>query len=154
MSPDVHIEEFHGEEARAHWPDVRPLAMLVFAVDDADAWDRRVAFHPGLHVLVARAAEQVVGFKIGYLSRPDRMESWLGGVHPDWRRHGVGAAMMRRQHAWAAAQGLRRIWTLTHDHWPAMIALNLAHGFHIIGSYTERSGGTKLILEKCFVRGE
>ncbi len=143
MSPTYRTLLEH--EARSVWSEVEPLAEALFGEDH---YAERVAFQNGLCLVVAYADGRVVGFKVGYLDRPRRFTSWLGGVDPDWRGQGIGAQLMRLQHEHIGAIGCSRIWTITSDAYQPMIRLNLAHGFRIIGTYTNRSGVPKLILEK------
>ena len=144
MSLSYH--SFYEDDARAIWPEVEPLAIAIFGADD---FSERVNFHGGIFLVIARDEEgRVVGFKIGYRERPKRFVSWLGGVDATHRGRGIGDELMRRQHAHVASTGCPKIWTITSDAYPAMLRLNLRHGFRIIGSYTNSSGKTKLILER------
>lgn len=60
---------------------------------------------------LAYEGNALVGCKLGYERQPGHYYSWLGGVHPDFRGRGIAAELMRRQHAWCAAQGYRRVRT-------------------------------------------
>lgn len=134
-------------DARSVWPSIEPLAHHVFG-DDTYDYAGRIAFHQRLQVLVARHNDEPIGFKVGYLSRPTRLASWVGGVHRDWRRHGIAGELMRRQHTYATSLGCSTVRTYTSNKFPAMISLNLAHGFAIIGTFTGSDGEPRLILQK------
>lgn len=52
-------------------------------------------------VIVALDEGKVVGFKIGYERDNSRtFYSWLGAVHPAYRRQGIASTLMRQQHDW------------------------------------------------------
>jgi len=64
---------------------------------------------PHVTVQVARSIGRMVGFKIGYAASQTRYYSWLAGVEPGHRRHGVALRMTEDQHAWAQATRYERI---------------------------------------------
>lgn len=83
--------------------DMRDLCTIIFSDFDADYLTTRLPFisDPALHV-ARRINGDLVGFKLGYRRGPHMFYSWLGGVHPETRRHGVARELMVRQHQWAA----------------------------------------------------
>lgn len=89
-----------------------------------------------------------VGFKLGYEDRPRRFLSWLGGVVERRRGRGIAGELMRRQHAGLAAAGYAEVRTNTFQRWLAMLRLDLAHGFEVLGTEAHRSGKPKLLLAK------
>lgn len=101
-----------------------------------------------LLVAVDTQRRRVVGYKFGYEDRPGRFYSWLGGVHPAYRRRGLGRALMERQHALAARAGLRTVRTITLNRHRAMLLLNLTSGFDIVGTLWSR-GDLRIVLEKA-----
>lgn len=100
-----------------------------------------------LLVAVDTKKRRVVGYKFGYEDRPGRFYSWLGGVHPAYRRRGLGRALMERQHALVARSGYRTIRTITLNRHRAMLLLNLVSGFDIVGTLWSR-GELRIVLEK------
>lgn len=101
----------------------------------------------GLQTMLALSHGQVVGCKLGYERKPGHYYSWLGGVHPDFRSHGIATELMRRQHAWCQQQGYKTIRTQTYNQWRGMLILNLRHGFDITGTLQGKHGLT-IVLEK------
>lgn len=90
---------------------------------------------------------RIVGFKFGYEDRPHRFYSWLGGVHPEHRRQGLGRALMDRQHELARRARYRTVRTVTLNRHRAMLLLNLTSGFDIVGTLGNRRE-LRIVLEK------
>ncbi|HZG16891.1 MAG TPA: GNAT family N-acetyltransferase [Candidatus Bathyarchaeia archaeon] len=108
----------------------------------------------GILILVAMDESAIVGYKIGYQRKPRHYYSWLGGVDPAYRKHGIGNTLMRMQHEWCKQHDYQTIRTHTKNKWRDMIILNLRHGFDIIGTWTDDLGEPKIMLEKRLVPGE
>ena len=72
----------------------------------------------------------------------DTLRIGLTGVLPAYRRRGIGRLLKLRAHAWARAHGFREIHTTTTNTNVAMLALNDALGYPIVGSW----GGYELRL--------
>ncbi|WP_188558847.1 GNAT family N-acetyltransferase [Hymenobacter glacieicola] len=102
---------------------------------------------------LAWADAQLVACKLGYERKPGHYYSWLGGVHPDFRRRGLAQELMRQQHAWGQQQGYRSIRTQTLNRWRSMLVLNLRMGFDIVGTVQGERGLT-LVLEKSILPAE
>ncbi len=110
------------------------LCRVAFEEFAPDYLTSRLAHVAAPALVTARFANgALAGFKLGYRRGPSLFYSWLGGVHPDARRQGVAADLMRRQHAWAQSQGYTEIETQTRATNNAMIILNLRSGFRICG---------------------
>lgn len=141
---EITYHEHTGEQAQAEWPKVEPLAIRLLG---QSAYSSRVKFHHQIHLLTAQVDEQIIGFKVGYLDRPGRFTSWLGGVDNAWRNQGIASELTRRQHIYVSSIQCPKIWTITASDNHPMLQLNLKHGFNVIGSYTNTKGRCKLILE-------
>ena len=57
----------------------------------------------------------------------------MGGVLPDWRRHGVAQLLAEQQEAWARNQGYSVVRFKTRNHCRAMLQFALRRGFNITG---------------------
>ncbi|MBO9711987.1 GNAT family N-acetyltransferase [Sphingomonas sp.] len=125
-----------------------PLCRAAFGeFDDAYLTDRlRGLEDPDLWL--AESAGGAVGFKLGYRRGAALLYSWLGGVAPEARRHGVASALMKRQHAGALAQGFRFVETRTRSANNAMLILNLRHGFRVVGHEIDARGIPVVTLRK------
>jgi GNAT superfamily N-acetyltransferase len=95
-----------------------------------EQWERDWITDPDA-MFVALAGEEVIGCA-GLLpdaDDPGRAEQALTVVRRDWRRRGVAAALKRTTLAWAAAHGLREVYTWTQQGNDDMRALNEHLGF-------------------------
>lgn len=101
----------------------------------------------GLHLILATENELVVGCKLGYERKPGHFYSWLGGVHPDYRGHGIASELMHRQHDWCRQNKYHTVRTQTYNQWRSMLILNLRFGFDIIGT-VQGKYGLMIVLEK------
>lgn len=111
------------------------LIQVIFGRSDADELDWRLERMPDASVAVAHADDTLVGFKLGYAMTKTRYYTWLGGVHPDFRRQGIASRLMEAQHQWVSGAGFSVIETAAAPENVTMLKLNLAFGFTIIGSY-------------------
>ncbi len=127
------------------------LGRSIFGtIDDADlAW--RLTRLPDASVQVVTNDDRLVAFKLGYGVAMKRYRSWVGGVAPAFRRQGLARAMLTRQHAWGGQRGYTLIETATDKHNTAMLSLNLAAGFEIVGSLT-RETSPRVLLQKRLSR--
>lgn len=126
--------------------ELHALGLEVFgALDRAElAW--RLRELPRASLFVARA-QQLVGFKLGYAVASARYYSWLGAVHPAWRRQGIALQLLERQHRWLLEQGFTAVETAAVPSNLAMLSLNLRAGFRIIGNYC-REDDLRVLLAK------
>lgn len=129
----VAITVHEGEEVGGVL-DLLPLCQILFPGFQPGELQGRLGWAPDPALVAARDGEgALVGFKLGYRQGTDVFYSWLGGVHPDARRQGIAAALMRHQHDWAKGRGYRFVETRTRAANRAMIILNLQAGFTITG---------------------
>lgn len=83
--------------------------------------------------LVAEMEGELAGFKVGYQSDfPDTFYSWMGGVRPEFRNHGVAQALADFQENWAREKGFSKVFLKTRNRFPDMIHFGLKRGFKII----------------------
>jgi mycothiol synthase len=93
-------------------------------------WDREWAAPPE-GSFVAVAGGEIVGSAglIRDLDRPDRAEHSLTAVRRDWRGRGVAKALKQATIAWAAANGVRELYTWTQRGNESMQRLNERLGY-------------------------
>ena len=101
-----------------------------------------------VHLGLAYAQEQVVGYKLGRSSDPRSFESWVGGILPSHRRQGIAFELSLRQEEWCRKNKFQFMTTITaHDN-TAMLILNLRHGYTIAGTFLKRGKNLNVSLEK------
>ncbi|ULH15606.1 GNAT family N-acetyltransferase [Deinococcus sp. KNUC1210] len=149
METHLRIDLLTGEAALAFLPNLIPLAVAIFDDDDdfmtlpADAAEK-----PGLMLLTAWIGTDLRGFKMGYRRSEKHFYSWLGGVLPEARGHGIARRLMDAQHAWATEQGYTTVSTETFNRYRPMLLLNIQSGFDVVGTLTTLGGEAKIVLRK------
>ncbi len=98
---------------------------------DEMEYERRLKRVPHL-ILIGYVGEKPVGFKVGY-ERDGSFYSWMGAVHPSWRRKGLAKALAKEQEAWARQQGYTSITFKTRNRLKPMLVFGIRNGFDIIG---------------------
>ena len=109
------------------------LCEIVFGPGDRLDGRWRIDNMPDLSCCEARRDEMLVGFKLGYAATSRRYYSWLGGVHPNYRRQGIASQLITLQHEWIAHWQFKVVETQVRQDNLAMAALNRAHGFVEVG---------------------
>jgi predicted GNAT superfamily acetyltransferase len=115
---------------------------------ESDDLVKKMESKPQLLVNVALNDSQVIGYKIGYELDKKIFYSWLGGVDPNFRGHGVALKLMEQQHQYLKESGYHIVQTKTMNKWRNMLILNIKSGFDIMSTYTNEKGLHKIILEK------
>lgn len=114
---------------------------------DEGEYKKRLRGIPHL-ILVAYTDEQPIGFKVAY-EREKSLYSWMGAVHPNWRRRGVAKALANQQEAWARQQGYTSITFKTRNRLKPMLLFGIQNGFDIIGfEKREEIGENRILLRK------
>ena len=124
--PDLFARVYH-ELAREAFEDFALDRPIEITLED---WEREWAVWPE-GTYVALADGEIVGFAGLHRDgdRPDRAENSLTAVRRDWRRRGVASTLKRMAIAWAAANGVREIYTWTQRGNDAMRAVNERLGY-------------------------
>ena len=140
-----------------HWDGPRCVAEAdsLAAFLDAvlpDYWSNfaeKLAGRRNLSAHVALDSEgKLIGLKLGYERNRGVFNSWIGGVAPVARGHGIAAALMAAQHAWAKEAGFRGLETATRQPNQAMAILNLKAGFVVAGLDATPGEPTKILFYK------
>jgi predicted N-acetyltransferase YhbS len=126
---EVSIRRCRPEEAEAvlHlWQEAGATASVTDTVEDL----RRASADSPAQVLVAEAGGRVVGTLIA------TFDGWRGNmyrlaVHPDWRRRGIGRALVAEGEKRLAAQGARRVSALVERDHPWALAFWGAAGYAV-----------------------
>jgi len=133
--------------------ELAAIGSLVFGESDLDlAW--RLSHMPEASVFCAGSQGRLVGFKAGYAMTERKYYSWLGGVHPDFRRRGIASVLMDRQHRWLVERGYAVVETAANQENHAMAQANLRRGFSVCGVRTEPHRVQILYSKELRQRGE
>lgn len=91
-------------------------------------------------ILTAYVDEQPAGFKVGYDRYGDgSFYSWMGAVHPEFRRLHLARKLADYQHRWAREQGYECIRMTTRNRLKPMLIFALSDGFMITGFRPQES---------------
>ena len=80
-------------------------------------------------IYVAKTGENIVGFKIWYELNPNKIYSWLGAVHPNYRRKSIATKLMKIQFDLSKNLGYKIVEVKTHKGHPEMLNLLKKEGF-------------------------
>lgn len=114
-------------------PAVHEIERLSFAVPwPAHAFEQELRTNRLAHYLVARVGARVVGFAGIWLMVDDAHVTTFG-VHPEWRRQGVGRSMLLGLSELAMRIGARRMTLEVRVSNEAAQALYRSFGFEVAG---------------------
>jgi len=147
----IHYRTYFGMPQKESLRQILSLYELIFEVS-SDKVEERMKKVDGLITLCAFHEERVVGLKVGYEDTSERFYSWIGGVHPFYRKRGIASYLMEMQHRILQERGYKAVFTKTKNKWRNMLILNLRHGFDVIGTYTDSKGEPKIIFEKALLK--
>lgn len=115
---------------------------------NSDDLIEKMALKPQLLIVVAMAGSNLIGYKVGYELSCEMFYSWLGGVDPGYRGHGIATELMQRQHRFLTEKGYKIVRTKTMNRWRGMLVMNIKNGFDVKNTYINEAGLHKIILEK------
>ena len=123
---------------RDQYRDVEALERLVFPTSfRAGHFIKEAPEKDHLMALLAYDERTLVAYKVGYQLKSDTFYSWVGGVHPDYRKQGLAQKLMTKQHQILQEKGFQRIRTKTRMGYRGMLILNIKSGFDITGVSTK-----------------
>ncbi|PTB85028.1 GNAT family N-acetyltransferase [Pseudidiomarina aestuarii] len=105
-------------------------------------------------ILVAKLDGVIVGYKVGYQLTDDTFYSWIGGVIPTHRKHGIATLLLKHQEQWAIDAGYKQIKVRSMNRYPHMLKMLISNGYEIVGveigtDTTER----KIVFQKWLAAG-
>lgn len=123
------------------------LNNLVFDSFEEELFRWNIENQPILLLNACFDCDNLVGYKLGYARSKIKFYSWMGGVHPEYRKHGIAKQLMLTQHDWCIEKDFENVQTETLNKWKHMLQFNIKYGFQIIGTAESRYG-QKIILVK------
>ncbi len=162
-TPTGHLEQADAASLErlqilpATWRDFRSVQRLERLCFLHDAWPwfdvLAALIFPQTVRLKAVCAGQTVGFVVGDRRRRQDL-GWIAtlGVHPDWRRHGIGRRLLR---ACEAALGVGRVKLTVRASNHAARELYRQEGYVVVNTWRRyyRNGEDAVVMEK-WMRGE
>ena len=122
-----------GPMALADVAAVHEIERLSFSVPwPAHAFEQELRGNRLARYLVARAGERVVGFAGTWLMVDDSHITTFG-VHPDWRRQGIGRQLLLGIADLSVAIGARRMTLEVRESNETAQALYRSFGFDVVG---------------------
>ena len=132
--------------------DYVALSEAAFGHPVSEKWVNAVKWRletmPDLTVCLATLDKQLIGYKVGYATAYNRYYSWMGAVHPDFRRQGIARKLMEMQHQWIDRSRFELLETQVAKSSIAMIKLNGEAGLKTSGIKVSKNGEPYLIMEK------
>jgi ribosomal protein S18 acetylase RimI-like enzyme len=116
-------------------------------VESAAYFSRRIGDKKFL-LLVAELNGVVVAYKLGYWLDERCFYSWLGGVHPDYRKLGIAKKLLREQEARVRAEGVREIRVKSMNKYKSMLLLLIAQDYAITDIQLNAQGEEKIHFSK------
>ena len=113
---------------------------------DLNFFKRRLLGHYNTLILIARVGDRPVGMLIGYEERPGLYRHWLGAVHPEFRREGVGQQLMEAAQSWALEHGYDAIRCEATNRQREWVQFAIHNGFEIIGLRYEGDRADNMIV--------
>ena len=145
ISYESHIEASAPQLIEA----ITALAHQVFDTYKAEDGVWRMTHMPNVSAFTAHADGGMVGFKVGYAHTSSRYYSWLGGVHPDYRRMGIAHTLAKLQHQWLLGTEFRLVETEASQSNHNMCRLNEKCGFTPAGMRFDKDQ-PRIIYRKHF----
>lgn len=100
-------------------------------------------------VLVALIDGKMAGYKVGYERNSEVFYSWIGGVVPEWRKSGVGKALLDYQEDWAKGRGYRCLQVKSMNKYPEMLRFLIKNSYRIYGiEAADGHDGPKILFSK------
>ena len=113
---------------------------------EVDFFKRRFLGRYNPLTLIAEMDRSPVGFWIGFELKPAMFYHWLGGVHTDVRRHGVGRQLQEAQQAWAKDHGYEYIRCECMSHQKEFIHFAVTLGYDIVGVRWDSTHADNLVV--------
>lgn len=122
----------------------------LLSIPDSGYFSERVADKRFL-LLVAEIDNVLVGYKLGYWLDDNCFYSWLGGVHPDYRKQGIAKALLLEQERRVGELGVKEIWVKSMNQYKSMLLLLIAQGYAITGVHVNAQGKEKIHFSKKLI---
>ena len=113
---------------------------------DVEFFRRRLRGRYNSLLLVANLDGRPAGFSTGFELKPTVYFSWLTGVLPDSRRHGIASQLHEAQCAWATEHEYQYIRMECHNSHRPILHMAIAMDFNIVGYRWDPDRSDNLII--------
>ena len=124
----------HGQPSDSLLEELLVHYQSIFEDYKLEFFKSRISQKDDLVILLCYSSKLLVGFKIGYRYNENTFYSWVGGVHKDYQRQGIGKTLAELQQEEVIKKGYQKLRTKSMNRFKPMIILNLKNGFDIIQS--------------------
>lgn len=108
--------------------------------------ERKLAVQSSIRGIIVYSEKQPVGFKVGFERSPIVFYSWIGGVHPEFRKQGIAKRLIRRQHQWCKEKDYEKVATSSRNSFREMMILNLQEGFDIVDTHLDSQKNEVVVI--------
>lgn len=119
-------------------------------VSNSDYFNTRIGNKSSL-LLIGEVKDAAVAYKLGYWINSDCFYSWLGGVHPDYRKQGIAKALLLEQERRVREMGAKEIRVKSMNQYRSMLLLLISQGYAITGVQLNAQGKEKIHFSKKLV---
>jgi len=112
---------------------------------EAVSWLRKVSDWRNSAIFLAKKGSEIVGYLLGYEGDKGDFHIWHVGVKQDFKRQGIGRALLRKCEEACRTRGYRVLSTTSYNRFRGMLILLLQEEFYIEG-VTWITGATELRL--------
>lgn len=120
-------------------------------INSADYFSARIGDKNYL-ALVAEMDGVLVGYKLGYWISEGIFYSWLGGVHPEYRKKGIAKLLLLEQEERVCDAGGTEIRVKSMNQFRSMLLLLISQEYGITGTEYIQSGEVKIHFSKLLTK--
>lgn len=118
-------------------------------IANSDYFSARIGANQYL-ALVAEVDGVLAGYKLGYWISEGIFYSWLGGVHPAYRKKGIAKLLLLEQEERVCDAGGTEIRVKSMNQFRSMLLLLISQGYEITGTEMVQGRENKILFAKHF----
>ena len=119
---------------------------------EAVSWLRKASDWRDPGIFLASKNNEIVGYLLGYRGDKGDFRIWHIGVREEFKRRGIGRALMRTCEEACRSRGYRVLSVTTYNRFRGMLILLLQEGFYIEGvTWITGASELRLLLRKELV---
>ena len=116
---------------------------------EATSWFRKISDRRNPAIFIAKKDGEIIGYLWGYEKDEGNFHISHIGVRQDFKRQGIGRALLRKCERTCRFRGYRVLSTTTENRFRGMLILSLQEGFYIEGvTWITGASELRLLLRK------